>query len=236
MDGVARLPFHRARDAVANVARVRGTDFVAGQDLHPEEIGLVAVVSCVGVEPVLGLVGVARRVEMRIADHPAERAALVLVDVAGASPPTIFRKVVIAAAAFVQLAAKVQGDGALAVFERADGPQVDRARKSHARNACVGCLVDHDRAHQLRRILVELDGTVEARARLLATVQQNRRKVGRKAANRDDLRASADALRSDAGEPRDRFGDGDVGKLADFLGRDGLDHARRVRRLIWIES
>ena len=53
------------------------------------------------VEPVLGVIDVARRVEVRIADHPAERAALVLVDVARASAPAPFREIRIAPAAFV---------------------------------------------------------------------------------------------------------------------------------------
>src|SRR3954454_1041169 len=107
MHDVARLPLHSARYAVANIVRVCRTDFLARKDLYPAPI--------IAVEPILGFIDVAWGVEMRIAHHPAERAAFILVDVAGASPPAILRKVLITAAALVPLAAQVQRDGAFAI-------------------------------------------------------------------------------------------------------------------------
>src|SRR4051812_4070032 len=102
MHDVARLPLHSARYAVANIARVCRTNFLSRKDLYPAPI--------IAVEPILGFIDVARGVEMRIAHHPAERAALILVDVAGAAAPAIFRKVLITAAAFVVLATQVESD------------------------------------------------------------------------------------------------------------------------------
>src|SRR5215210_149169 len=107
MHDVARLPLHRAGYSVANIARVCRTHFLSRQDLHP--------IAIIAVEPILGFIDVARRVEMRVTHHPAERATLILVDVARASPPAIFGKVLITAAALVPLAAQVNGDGAFAI-------------------------------------------------------------------------------------------------------------------------
>src|SRR6266700_4469992 len=137
MDRVARLPFQRSHDAVANVARVRGTHFLAGQDVRRRlrlnrRVLLTSRTSIIVIEPVLGVISVTGRVEVRIADHPAERAALVLVDVSGASAPAMFGKVAIAAAVLVQLTAQVERDSALAILERPDRAEVDRTGQAHA--------------------------------------------------------------------------------------------------------
>src|SRR5438309_3514010 len=99
MNRIARLPFERAHDAVASVARIQRADFLAGQDLYPVPI--------IAVEPVLGVIGVAGRVEMRVGEHPAERAILVVVDVTRGAAPAVFGEILIAAAAFVILTANV---------------------------------------------------------------------------------------------------------------------------------
>src|SRR6478752_5780364 len=102
------------------------------------------------------MIRVARRIEMRIAHHPAERPALVLVNIADASPASIFGKVGVASATFVQLTAQVNRDGALAILKWSNGPKINRAGKPHARNAGVGSLVDNHGPHELRGILVKL--------------------------------------------------------------------------------
>src|SRR3954470_18139337 len=154
---------------------------------------------------------------MGIPQHPAERAALVLVDVAGATPPSIFREIVVPSAALVQLTAEVYRDRALAVLERPDRAEINGACEAHARNARIGSLVDDHGRHELRRILVELHCSVESRARLLPTIQQDSRKVWRKTTDRDDLRTARYALSGDTRESRDGFGNRHVGQLADFL-------------------
>src|SRR5579872_5766250 len=151
---------------------------MAGQDLNPVPI--------IGVKPIFCVIGVAGRVEMRIADRPTERAVLILVDVTRSAAPAVFGKILVASAALVQLTAYVECDSTLAIFERPNGSKINGASKAHARNTCVGSLVDDNRAQQLGWILVELDRSVEAGTCLLAPVQQNRRKVRRKATNRHD--------------------------------------------------
>src|SRR5258708_10242458 len=157
------------------MAGVRWTVFGAEKN-----VGRPAVIV---VEPVLGVIRVARRVEVRITDHPAERAARVLVDVTGTAAPAPFRKVMVAAAASVQLTAYVESDGALAIFERPNGSEVDRPGKPHPDNTRIWRFVHDHGAEKLGRILVEFDCTIVARTCLLPAVQENGRKVRRKAAN-----------------------------------------------------
>jgi hypothetical protein len=120
------------------------------------------------------------------------------------------------------LAAKVQGQDALAVGQRTHGAQVGGARQAHARDPGVRRLVDHDAGQQFRRILVELDGAVVARAGLLAAVQQRGGEVGGQTTDRDHLGAAVDALGGETRKAGDRLGDRDVRQLADVLGRDAF--------------
>src|SRR5690606_25109192 len=78
-------------------------------------------------------------------------------------------------------------------------------------------------AQQLGRVLVELDAAVVAGARLLAAVERGGGEVAGEAADVDLGGAAALALRGQAGQARDRFGDAGVRQLADVLGRDRLD-------------
>ena len=71
--------------------------------------------------------------------------------------------------------------------------------------------------------MVELDAAIVAGRGLLAAVQEGLREIGAEAADRDDGGAAGDALRGEAGQAGDRFGDRGVGKAADILGRDRLD-------------
>ena len=160
---------------------------------------------------------------MRIAERPAERAGGILVDIAERAAPAPFGDVGVAAAIRVELAAKVHRDRALAIGERAHRAQVRTARKAHAGDGGVRRLVHDDARQQLGRILVELDGAVVARAGLLAPVEQRGGEVRREAADRDHLGAAVDPLGGEAGQAGDRFGDGDVGQLADVLGRYRFD-------------
>ena len=217
MNPIARLPFERAHDAVANVPPI------ACKSLLPRKhIGRAAVIV---VEPVLSPVGMARRVEMRIADRPAKGAVAVLIDVAGTSAPAALGHVVVAAAALVDFPAQVKRDGALAVGERADSAQIDGAGQSHSGHIGVGRFVDDHRAQQLRGILIEFDRSVVPGTGLLASVQQDSREVRRKPAHRNDLRTTGYALRRQAGKPGDRFCDRDIRQLADIFRADCFDNA-----------
>ena len=66
MHRIAWLPFQSARDAIANIARVEGANFLARKD--EGAVSCPAKRACViVVEPVLGVIGMARRVEVRVA-------------------------------------------------------------------------------------------------------------------------------------------------------------------------
>ena len=176
----------------------------------------------------LEVIDVARSIEIGIAQRPAQGAGLVLPDQRDRAAPAPLRHVGIAAAVFVQLGADVDRDGVLAIGQRAHRAQIDRARQAHAGDVGIGALVDHHRRQQFGRILIEFDRAVVARARLGAAVEQHGGEIWRKPADGDDLGAAGNALRGEAGQAGDRFGDRDVGQLADFFGRDRFDDARFI--------
>ena len=101
-------------------------------------------------------------------------------------------------------------------------------RRGPGRELRVRRLVDDHRAHELGRILVELDAAVVAGADLLASVEQRGRESGVGAAQADRRGAAFRALRRQARQARDRFGDAGVGQLADVFGRNRLDDAHRL--------
>ncbi len=225
---IARLEFERAHEAVALVAAVDCPGFLT--------VELVGVVGRVGrnreaeafVAVALEVIDVPRGIEIGIAQRPAQGAGLVLPDQRDRAAPAPLRHVGIAAAVFVQLGANVDRDGVLAIGQRAHRAQIDRARQAHAGDVGIGALVDHHRRQQFGRILIELDRAVVARARLGAAVEQHGGEIWRKPADGDDLGAAGNALRGEAGQAGDRFGDRDVGQLADFFGRDRFDDARFI--------
>ena len=229
VEAVAGLEFQRTHHPVALVLAVdrpgflpvelkRGSNVRGADHQRIAEVeGLVAIG--------LVVIDMARRIEVRVADRPAERTGLVLIDIAEAAAPALVRHVVIAPAAFVDLAADVQRDRALAIGDRAHGAQIDRPGQAHAGNVGIGGLVDHRGRKQFRGILIEFDRAVIARAGLLAPIEQHGGEIGSKAADRDDLRTAGNALRGKAGQTGDRFGDRHVGQLTDVFGRNRLDDA-----------
>ena len=100
---------------------------------------------------------------------------------------------------------------------------VGRARDALVRHAGVGSLVDLDLRHELRRVLVELHRAVVVGRSLLAAVERRDGEVGSEAADRQRLRATVGALRGDAGEPANGFGDRRIRQLADVFGRYDFD-------------
>ena len=229
VDRFARFEFQNADQRVALVLARVGEHFLPG-----DERGCArARRADVAIDPAaerfvviqLGVAGLGRAVEVGIAQRPAKRASLVLADPAGAAAPAPVAHVVVQLAAGVEFAAQVERDGGLAIFQRAHGAQVGRTSQTHAGDAGVRRLVDHDAAQQFRRILVKLDRAVVARTGLLAAIEQRGGEVGREPAQRDHLRAAVDTLGGEAGQARDRFRDRLVGQLADVFGRNGFDDA-----------
>ena len=162
---------------------------------------------------------------MRVTDRNAHRFLRKLVDVSAADAAA---GVLGAGAEVVQgigLVSGVERQRAPTVGERVDGLEGQGAGEALTDEAGVGSFENGDAVDQLRGILVELDAAVVARADLFATVEQRVGEVRREPADGDDLRAAGDALGREAGEPGDGLGDGDVGQLADVLGRDDFGHA-----------
>ena len=149
MEVVAGLEFERAHHPVALVLAVdrpgllpveleRGRNARRADHQRVAEVeGLVAIG--------LVVIDMARRIEVGIADRPAERTGLVLVDIAEAAAPALVRHVLVAPAAFVDFTADVQRDRALAIGDRAHGAKIDRPGQAHAGNVGVRGLVDHRR-------------------------------------------------------------------------------------------
>ena len=116
-----------------------------------------------------------------------------------------------------------EGDDLLALFERANGADVDGADEALADEVGGGRFVHIDRAHDFGRVLVELDAAVVVGRRLLAAVEQRAREVGAEATDRNVTGTAGDTLRGQAGKAGDRFTDRGVGELADVLARDRFD-------------
>jgi hypothetical protein len=112
--------------------------------------------------------------------------------------------------------------------------QVDRAGQAARHQRSVRRLVHGDAVDQFGWILVVFGAAVVAGRDLLAAVQQRGGKVRRQAADRNHLRAAFNALRGQAGQAGDRFGDRHVGQLADVFGGDGFT-MESASRLIAIE-
>ena len=168
----------------------------------------------------------------RIAERPAHRAGVVLVDIGGVEAVALVLGVGVELALVVDLAAKPDDDGALGLVERPHGQQVDGAADRLRGQRRVGGLVDHRAAQQLGRELVELDRAVVVRRNHLAPVQRGGGEVRGEAADRQFARASVEALRGEAGQARQQFRDRGVGQLADVLGGDDFDDRSVVALLV----
>src|SRR6202008_1231460 len=155
-----------------------------------------------------------RQTQVRVPQRPADGTVVILIDVARAQASAVMANVVVQRAPFAELAADVDREGALVEIQRPHGAQVRGARETEAGDVRVRRLVDDDTRQQLGGVLVELDGTVVAGARLLAAVEQRGGEVRRETADRDALRAAIHALRGQTRQARDGFTDGDVGQLA----------------------
>lgn len=168
-----------------------------------------------------------RQLRVRVTDREPERAVHELADVAGVDAIAVAVGVG-GVAQRIALVAAAYRDDRLVVVERAHGAHVDRARQALADEAGIGRLVHGHAAHQLGGILVELDAAVVAGGHHLAAVEQRGGEVRRQAAHADHLRATAHALRGQAGQAGDGFGDAHVGQLADVFGGHRFDDGRRL--------
>ena len=217
---------HAVAGALAGAAQ--GLDAVG----DPGAVGQARAVGVAAVDLFPGLVGTDLfflhwRFLVRIANDQANRAAGELVNVADAQAVAVGGTAGRRAQRIARDAA-VDGDLAAAEVQRPDGLHVDRARQALPDQRCVGRLEDDHAAEQFRRVLVKLDAAVVTRGHQFAAVEQGGREVWRQAAHADDLRAPGDALRREARQPGDGFGDAVVGQLADVFGRDRLDDVARV--------
>ena len=167
-----------------------------------------------------------RIVGVRIADREADLAVGGLANVADVEAVAV-RVRVGGGAQRAALPAATDRDHRLVVVQRAHGAHVHRARQALAHQAGVRGLVDGHAGHQLRWVLVELDAAVVAGADQLAAIEERGGEVRRQAAHADDLRATRHALRGDAGQARNRFGDAGIRQLADVLGGNRLDDRGR---------
>ncbi|MNU98413.1 hypothetical protein D3C71_885200 [compost metagenome] len=189
------------------------------------QAGAVALVGLLGGPRLIQahLVLLDRHVAVRVANRDAQGVVHELVDVAGAEAVAV-RVHVGGLAQRALLVAAADGDHALGEAQRAHGLHVDGARQALADQRGIGGLVDHHAVDQLGRILVELDAAVVAGADHFTPVEQGGGEIRRQAAHADHLRTTGHTLCGKARQARDRFGDADVGQLADVLGGDGFDH------------
>ena len=212
-----RLPLDRALKAEA-LQVGRGDVGFRPADDRGDRRGAVACIA-----PGVEFLDLVWFVEIRCRQRDAERIVEELVDIRAGDPVALVLRTGVELADIGIGAATADRDDALAIFDRADGAQVDRARQALADQRGVGGLVDQHLVDDLGRVLVVFDRAVVTGRGLLAAVQQRGREVGREAADRDAVRAAVDALRGEAGQAGDRLRDRCVGKLADVLGRDRLD-------------
>ena len=126
----------------------------------------------------------------------------------------------------VVLVLVARGQGALAVGQRAHRLQIDRPGDALIGHARVRGLIDLDLADDFRRVLVVFDRAVVVGAGLFAAVQRGDGEVRPKTPDRQGLGAALVALRRDAGQASDGFGDRGVRQLADVLGGHRLDDRR----------
>ena len=207
---IGGLVFEDAHEAGALVIGGLHAIFVAADDL--------LVVGNAGIAP--GLLGLrlVRRLVVRDAQGEAQRVLPVLVDVhaADAIAATLIAGHVDPLCILVALVGERARSAA--VGERTNGFDVGRARDTLVGLAGIRCLEDLHGADELGRILVELNRAVVVDGCLLATVQGSDSKVRAQAPNGQGLRAPVGALGGDTRQPRDRFGNGGVGELADVLG------------------
>src|SRR5262249_8963782 len=157
-----------------------------------------------------------------------ERAIHELVDVRRVDAIAFRIGVLIDAAVRIHFTARAELHDALVEVERTHGLHVHRAGNALADQRRFGRLVYDDTAQQFRRILIEFDRAVVAGRDLLAAVQQRAVEVAGEAADAQRRRASGHALRGDARQARQRFGDGIVRQLADVFGRNRFDDLVRV--------
>ncbi|MNS73346.1 hypothetical protein D3C72_1067840 [compost metagenome] len=195
------------------------------------EVGASGNTGAVAVGGVLGgprlvqahLVFLDRHVAVRVADGDAQGVVHELVDVAGAEAVAV-RVGVGGAAQRALLVAAADRDDAVGEAERTCGLHVDGARQALADQCRIRGLVHGHAVDQLGRVLVELDAAVVAGADHFTAVEQGGGEIRRQAAHADHLRTTGHTLRGKAGQARDRFGDADIGQLADVLGGDRFNH------------
>ena len=198
-------PLHRSLEAKARELG-RGRIAFGAADHHRARRGASAGITP-GVE-FLNLVGL---VDIGCRKRHAERVVGELVDEDAVHTVAVFLRTRVQLAEVGPCAANPDRDRPLAIVERANGAQVDGARKPLSDDRGHRRLVNEDLVHDLGRILVILDRPIVAGRGLLAAVEQGRREVRRKAADRNRVRTARDTLRGQAGQARDRFGDRRVG-------------------------
>jgi hypothetical protein len=128
----------------------------------------------------------------------------------------------------VELALQVDRQDAL-VAQRIDRHQIDRARQTHAQHIGAGGLDDVDAVEHVAGKLAVIEAAVVIDGRDFAMVEQRPGEIARETADRDHLAATLLGLHGNARQAADGVGDGDIGQLADVLGRQGFDHRHRSR-------
>ena len=161
------------------------------------------------------------------ANREADRVVRELVDVkAGDAVAAVFRAGV-QGAVLVPLIAPRNGDRLFVAIQRANGAQVGGAGEALAHELGVGRFINDNRAQQFGRVLIKFDAAIVAGGDLFAAVQQRGGEVRTKAANRDHLGATAQALGGETGQASQGLGDRVVRQAADVLCRDGFDDRGR---------
>ena len=158
----------------------------------------------------------------------AERVAREFVDIGRRGAIAVARAVGVELVDPVHFPARADRDDALALIERAQHAQVDRARNAGGDERGVGGLVDVDGLEEFRGILIIFDAAIVADGDLFAAVEQRGREIGAEAADRQALVAAFKPLRGDAGQTRKRVGDRHVRQLADVFGGDRVHDQHRL--------
>ena len=217
---VGRLHLHAALDAQALE--------LGGHAKRLDAANHLLAIGSVGIAPGFELLGLVGLVAIGDRQGDADAVAGKLVDIGAGQAIAHILAVGVDLAQVGIDAACADGDQLLAIIERTDGADVDRADQPLMDEVGLRRLVDIHAADDFGGILVELDIALLAGRRLRPAIERGRGQVGAGAADRDRIGAAEQALRCQAGQASDGFADRRVGQLADILGRDRFDDRLRI--------